>query len=105
PPAPLGQLSSADPIGGVIGSDAPIDLTAPPRRSAVTVDDGTDDSDTPPGVRLGPAPATAAAPAKPARAAALGQPVPPPADQYDAAYGYMLNGEYALAESSFKAFL
>lgn len=117
PPASLGTLSSADPIGGVISADAPMDLSAPPgRRSTVTVDDGAAD-DTPPGVRLGPAPVTAraapaAAPAPQAapatggtRAASLGQPVPPAADQYDAAYGYMLSGEYGLAETSFKAFL
>jgi tol-pal system protein YbgF len=116
PPASLGTLSSADPIGGVIGSDAPMDLSAPPgRRSTVNIDDGVAD-DTPPGVRLGPAPVTArtaaAAPMPPAapatsgtRAASLGQPVPPAADQYDAAYGYMLSGEYGLAETSFKAFL
>lgn len=110
PPAALGTLSSADPIGGVIGGDAPMDLAPASRRTAAVEDEG----DLPPGVRLGPAPVAAgvarqpAAPppaAPPTRAASLGQPVPPAGDQYDAAYGYMLSGEYGLAESSFKAFL
>jgi tol-pal system protein YbgF len=110
PPANLGTLSGADPIGGVIGGEAPIDLNpaASRRTAAVPVDDG---GDLPPGVRLGPAPAAAVAvqprpaPQAAPRAASLGQPVPPAGDQYDAAYGYMLSGEYGLAETSFKAFL
>lgn len=105
PPAALGTLSNADPIGGVIG-DGPMDLSATASRRASP--EATDDADAPPGVRLGPAAPSRAAPrpSDPApRAASLGQPVPAAGDQYDAAYAYMLNGEYALAESSFKAFL
>jgi tol-pal system protein YbgF len=101
PPVSLGTLSGDDAIGDVI-ADAPLDLSQPPsRRSTVTVTDG--DGDVPPGVRLGPAAPTAPT-APPTRTAAV-RPVPPAADQYDAAYGYMLSGEYALAETSFKAFL
>lgn len=113
PPAQLGTLSNGDAIGGVISGDAPMDLSAPATRRAAV----EDDADVPPGVRLGPAPVAAGVARQPAapqqqpgappatRAAGLGQPVPPAGDQYDAAYGYMLSGEYGLAESSFKSFL
>ena len=66
----------------------------------------------PPGVRTGPS-APAGAPAQPTETRIPGvnpryAAVPPtanPRDEYDAAYGYILNGEYALAETSFRAFL
>jgi tol-pal system protein YbgF len=89
PPAPLGQLSSSDPIGGLIGS-APLDLGAPGNRSA--------------GGRLAePAQQPVPQGVDPRYAAA--PPTASPSDEYDAAYGYILNGEYALAETSFKTFL
>ncbi len=75
----LGQLSGADPIGGLIGS-APMDLGAPSARDAAPV----------PGVD--PRYATV-------------QRAPNARDEYDAAYGYILNGEYDLAETSFRSFL
>lgn len=87
PPATLGQISGSDPIGGLIGSSAPMELGAPggkPRAEAPA------ESQPVPGVdpRYATVPPTAS-----------------PGDEYDAAYGYILNGEYDLAEKSFKTFL
>jgi tol-pal system protein YbgF len=95
PPAPLGQLSSADPIGGLIGSSAPLDLGAP----GVPVS-------SPEGRSVGGLgdPVVAAVPGVDPRYAST-PPTASPRDEYDAAYGYILNGEYALAETSFKTFL
>ena len=87
PPADLGRLSGPDPIGGLIGS-APMNLGAPGVESRAPV---PDPSSVPvPGVdpRYASAPPTASA-----------------RDEYDAAYGYVLNGEYGLAETSFKTFI
>jgi tol-pal system protein YbgF len=88
PPQILGQISrSDDPLGGA-PSDGPIDLSqdqpgmAPARRP--------DASQPVPGVT--PKYANA-------------QPTPSARDEYDSAYGYILNGEYDLAERSFKTFL
>lgn len=104
PPQVFGQLpADEDPIGGVIGNGAagPLDLGAP-RPSGRPAPD----PDFPPGVRTGPiAPQTAAAiPSVPPRYQNV-QPVARPGDEYDAAYGYILNGEYELAETSFRTFL
>ena len=85
-PAPLGQLNSSDPIGGLIGS-APMNLGAP----------GTD-------TRAVTDPATAPVPGVDPRYSAV-QPTANARDEYDAAYGYVLNGEYELAETSFKTFI
>ncbi|MCE1237585.1 MAG: tol-pal system protein YbgF [Hyphomicrobiales bacterium] len=96
PPAPtrgagptnLGQLpSGADPIGGLIGSAGPLELGAPgtsPRGAM-----GTETQPVP-----GVDPRYASTP-----------PTTNPRDEYDAAYGYILNGEYDLAEQSFKTFM
>lgn len=87
PPADLGRLpASADPIGGLIGS-APLDLGA---RAAA------------PGTA--PIAESAPVPGVDPRFAATA-PTASPRDEYDAAYGYILNGEYDLAEHSFKTFL
>lgn len=89
PPAELGRLpASADPIGGIIGGAAPLDLGAP----------GTDR-------RSQAAPAEAQpVPGVDPRYASVA-PTASPRDEYDSAYGYILNGEYDLAEQSFKTFL
>ncbi len=80
PPANLGQTSGgADPIGGIIGS-APMDLSGTRSRDTMPV----------PGVD----PRYAATPATPSAR-----------DEYDASYGYILSGEYELAERSFRSFL
>ncbi len=81
PPAHLGQTPPSDPIGGLIGA-APMDLGVQGSRSR--------DAAPVPGV-------------DPRYADA--QPTPSARDEYDAAYGYVLNGEYALAERSFRTFL
>ena len=86
PPAPLGQLSGADPIGGLIGA-APLNLGAPGTDSRAVTD-----------------PAPAPVPGVDPRWSAA-QPPANPRDEYDAAYGYVLNGEYELAETSFKTFI
>ncbi len=83
-PAPLGQLSGGDPIGGLIGA-APMVLGAPSARAV------TD----PP---LAPVPGV-----DPRYSSA--QPTASARDEYDSAYGYVLNGEYELAEASFKTFI
>jgi tol-pal system protein YbgF len=84
PPMMLGQIPAADDRSGSI---EPLDPNAPP------------------GVRLGPsAPKVAGIPGVPPRYTQQ----PPTAnarDEYDAAYGYILNGEYELAETSFKTYL
>lgn len=98
PPTDLGRLpASADPIGGLIASGAPMDLS---------------------GAGAGAGAAAGAAAARPRSTTSETQPVPgvdprfattaptaSPRDEYDAAYGYILNGEYDLAEQSFKTFL
>lgn len=88
PPAALGQLpNGADPIGGLIGASAPMELGAPGVRSRSA------------------APAESApVPGVDPRYASVA-PTASPRDEYDAAYGYILNGEYDLAEQSFKTFL
>jgi tol-pal system protein YbgF len=96
PPAPLGQLSSGDPIGGLIGSSAPLDLGAP--GVPVSSPEGRSVGG------LGEPAAVAAVPGVDPRYAST-PPTASPRDEYDAAYGYILNGEYALAETSFKTFL
>ncbi len=83
PPANLGNLSSSDPIGGLIGSAAPMELGATQRPKPA-------ESQPVPGVDP--------------RYAAVA-PTASPRDEYDAAYGYILNGEYDLAEQSFKTFM
>lgn len=84
-PATLGQLpGSADPIGGLIGS-APMELGAPGVRRAAT-------AETQPVPGVDPRYASVA-------------PTASPRDEYDSAYGYILNGEYDLAEQSFKTFM
>lgn len=83
-PAPLGQLSGGDEIGGLIGA-APMVLGAPGARAV------TDPS-------LAPVPGV-----DPRYSSA--QPTASARDEYDAAYGYVLNGEYELAETSFKTFI
>lgn len=118
PPAPLGQTSSSgDPIGGVIGGQGPLDLGA--RNGAAGANGGViyapapqavlQDSDAPPGVNLGPPPpqprTAAVTTVNPRLRGAEPGGMASPADEYDAAYGYILNGEYELAETSFRTFL
>ena len=79
PPANLGSTPASDPIGGIIGS-APMDLSGTRSRDTVPV----------PGVD----PRYASTPATPSAR-----------DEYDASYGYILSGEYELAERSFRSFL
>lgn len=87
PPTTLGQLpAGADPIGGLIGSAGPMELGAPGTRPRAAT------SETQPVPGVDPRFATVA-------------PTASPRDEYDAAYGYILNGEYDLAEQSFKTFL
>lgn len=86
PPAPLGQLSGSDPIGGLIGS-APMNLGAPGVDSRSVTD-----------------PNTAPVPGVDPRYSSV-QPTANPRDEYESAYGYVLNGEYELAETSFKTFI
>ncbi|WP_165498274.1 tol-pal system protein YbgF [Siculibacillus lacustris] len=95
PPASLGQLSSNDPIGGIIGT-APLDLGATAQPGVATE-----------GRSVGPItdPTMAAVPPGVDPRYASVPPTASPRDEYDAAYGYILNGEYALAETSFKTFL
>jgi tol-pal system protein YbgF len=105
PPQVIGQIPAGeDPIGGVIGGPGggPLDLS---RSGASRAPSGAA-SDLPPGVNLGPgAPQRSAGiPSVPPRYQNV-QPAPSPRDEYDSAYGYILNGEYELAESSFKTFL
>ncbi|MDK9695700.1 MAG: tol-pal system protein YbgF [Siculibacillus sp.] len=88
PPAPLGQLSATDPIGNLIGA-APMNLGAP----------GTDGR-----AATAPPPASAPIPGVDPRWSSA-QPPANARDEYDAAYGYVLNGEYELAEVSFKTFI
>ncbi|MEJ1158141.1 tol-pal system protein YbgF [Prosthecomicrobium sp. N25] len=100
PPAVIGQIpASEDPIGGVIGRGGPLDLSARPGVPPPA-------SDLPPGVNLGPAAPqrSAGVPTVPPRYQNV-PPVASPRDEYDAAYGYILNGEYELAETSFRTFL
>lgn len=81
PPTTLGQTAPSDPIGGLIDA-APMDLGrqgARPRDAAPVPGVDPRYADT--------------------------QPTPSARDEYDAAYGYVLNGEYALAERSFRTFL
>lgn len=88
PPATLGQLpGGADPIGGIIGSAGPMELGAPGVRARA------------------PAPAESAPVPGVDPRYATAAPTASPRDEYDAAYGYILNGEYDLAEQSFKTFL
>lgn len=84
PPADLGQLSGGDPIGGLIGS-APMNLGAP-------------------GASAPPAADRTPVPGVDPRYSSV-QPVANARDEYDSAYGYVLNGEYELAETSFKTFI
>lgn len=85
PPQVLGQLpANEDPLSGN-ASDGPIDLNqaqAPRQR--------------PPAVTPVPGVMPKYATVKP---------TPSARDEYDAAYGYIMSGEYALAERSFKQFL
>jgi tol-pal system protein YbgF len=89
PPAPLGQLNAADPIGGLIGSSssAPLNLGAPGVDTRAVTD-----------------PTVVPVPGVDPRYSAV-QPTASARDEYDAAYGYVLNGEYELAETSFKTFI
>ena len=85
PPAPLGQLNGSDPIGGLIGA-APMNLGAPGTGGSRSITD------------------TAPVPGVDPRYSSV-QPTASPRDEYEAAYGYVLNGEYELAETSFKTFI
>jgi tol-pal system protein YbgF len=91
PPQTLGQIpSDSDAIGTVIAGNSPLDLGAIAQgRSAGA----------PPGVRAPPA-----APGVDPRLAAVPA-VPSARDEYEAAYNYVLNGEYDLAEASLREFL
>ncbi|MDR3376799.1 MAG: tol-pal system protein YbgF [Ancalomicrobiaceae bacterium] len=97
PPQVLGQIPrSDDPIAGII-ADGPLDLSQGARQ-----DVAAQPAPTAPQVR--PAVTEAPVPGVSPRYAST-QPTPSARDEYDAAYGYILNGEYDLAEKSFKTFL
>jgi tol-pal system protein YbgF len=81
PPQVLGQIpADGDQIGAAIGG-SPLDLSGKP------------------------SPASSAALAGIPKGLAATPPVASSRDEYDSAYGYILNGEYGLAETSFKTFL
>jgi tol-pal system protein YbgF len=84
PPAVLGQIPATDdPIGASLNGAGPLDL----RPGGAGAASGTD---VPPGID----PKLAALPA-----------VPNPRAEYDAAYGYVLSGEWPLAQASFERFI
>lgn len=84
PPGVLGQIPSIDdPIGASLNGAGPLDL----RPGGNAAGPG---NDLPPGVD----PKVAALPA-----------VPNPRAEYDAAYGYVLSGEWQLAQVSFQRFI
>jgi tol-pal system protein YbgF len=90
PPQILGQIpKSDDPLGGA-PTDGPIDLSQGQPQAPVY--------QRPSGPIVAPVPGVAPKYANV-------QPVPTARDEYDSAYGYILNGEYDLAERSFKTFL
>ncbi|MBL8574669.1 MAG: tol-pal system protein YbgF [Hyphomicrobiaceae bacterium] len=90
-PQQLGQIpATSDQIGAVIAGAPPLDLGAIAQGRT---------AGTPPGVRAPPA-----APGVDARIAAVPA-VPSARDEYDAAYTYVLNGEYELAEDSLRQFI
>ncbi len=102
PPQDLGQVSVApnDPLISPDGADtsAPVDLS--------TLAGGVA------GEIVGQTPAPGAAPVPNPQVAALPQAPPPttalsgsPRDEYDLAYGYILTGDYGLAEETFKSWL
>jgi tol-pal system protein YbgF len=89
PPQILGQIPrSEDPLAGA-PSDAPIDL-GQGAQSPVYQRPST--------------PAVSPVPGVTPKYATV-QPTPNARDEYDAAYGYIMSGEYELAERSFKTFL
>lgn len=83
PPAVLGQIPADDPLGAALSGQGPLDLRPGGAPAA-----GGDEL--PPGVD--------------ARVAALPA-VPNPRAEYDAAYGYVLSGEWQLAQVSFEQFI
>jgi tol-pal system protein YbgF len=84
PPAVLGQIPATDdPIGASLSGTGPLDLRPGGKAAAPG-------QDLPPGVD----PKLAALPA-----------VPNPRAEYDAAYGYVLSGEWQLAQASFQRFI
>ncbi len=90
PPQVLGQIpGSQDPLGGA-ATDGPIDLSQGQPSGPVYQRPST--------------PAVSPVPGVTPKYANV-QPTPSARDEYDAAYGYILSGEYDLAERSFKTFL
>ncbi len=89
PPKVLGQISGTDETAQDLSADGPIDLG---RGQQVAV------------APRQPAPIVAPVPGVTPKYANV-QPTPSARDEYDAAYGYILNGEYELAGQSFKTFL
>ena len=107
PPQDLGSLSVApgDPLIAPDGAvpEAPVDLST---LAAGAPEFGD------PNVQMAPAgPAPAPGPGEMQTAAIPGTPAPTtalsgsPRDEYDLAYGYVLTGDYGLAEESFKTWL
>jgi len=89
PPQVLGQIPGSDDPLGSAATDGPIDLSqgqpAPVYQRPAT-------------------PAVSSVPGVTPKYANV-QPTPSARDEYDAAYGYIMSGEYDLAERSFKTFL
>lgn len=84
PPAVLGQIpATEDPIGASLNGTGPLDLRPGGRAAEPS-------AAVPPGID----PKLAAIPA-----------VPNPRAEYDAAYGYVLSGEWPLAQASFERFI
>ena len=97
PPQVLGQIPrSDDPIAGII-ADGPLDLSQGARQDVAA-------QSAPSAPQVRPATTEVPVPGVSPRYAST-QPTPSARDEYDAAYGYILNGEYDLAEKSFKTFL
>ncbi len=93
PPQILGQIPrSDDPLGGA-PTDGPVDLSrgSGQARSAPIYTPPSD-------------PVVSPVPGVTPKYANV-QPTPSARDEYDAAYGYIMSGEYELAERSFKTFL
>ncbi|MDR3494230.1 MAG: tol-pal system protein YbgF [Ancalomicrobiaceae bacterium] len=99
PPQVLGQIPrSDDPIAGII-ADGPLDLSQGAHQDVAP----RPVLSTAPVVRPAAVEATPVPGVSPRYAST--QPTPSARDEYDAAYGYILSGEYDLAEKSFKTFI
>ena len=107
PPQDLGQLSVAPndpPIApdGAVDGGAPIDLSSLASGMAGEIVGPAPAAGPPPAPGTDPNVQTAGLPVAPAPVTALSG---SPRDEYDLAYGYILTGDYGLAEETFKTWL